>query len=136
MSAREVMDAIAPAHAVDTTIATARRVDDVLHVRVSAANYFDDSSCVELLAVMESLAASSVKGGPSKLLMDLSDIAMAGSHFIGVISAIHRTAKAENRQLALTGVNPQLAMSFKIACVERFVRIFDDVEAAIRKLNR
>jgi anti-anti-sigma regulatory factor len=108
----------------------------VVVIRLSPANFFNDLHCFDV----GQLTAELIRQCPSqRVVMDLAAVQSAGSNFIGMLTGLAKESRRVESELGVANLSPALAMTFRIACVSKSVKLFASLKeattAAARRLS-
>ena len=99
----------------------------VVLVRLSPANFFNDLHCCDV----GQLTGELIRQCPSRrVVIDLAAVQSAGSNFIGMLTGLAKESRSVESELGVTNLNPTLAMTFRIACVNKSVKLFPSLKEA------
>ena len=80
---------------------------------------------------LRSLLADTVKGGRRRVVVDLSATEFMDSSGLGALIAGLKTARQAGGDLRIAQVTPQVAMVLQLTNLDRVLRSYDSVEAAL-----
>ncbi len=110
-----------------------RREAGALVARVEHAQLYRDDLCAELrnqlVCLVEACEAPI-------LVIDLSRVRELGSRLIGALVLIRKATEDRGGKMALAQMSDAVAMSFRVAGLQKTLRGFDSVAEAARQLTR
>ncbi len=80
---------------------------------------------------LRSLLTETVKGGRRRVVVDLSATEFMDSSGLGALIAGLKTARQAGGDLRIAQVTPQVAMVLQLTNLDRVLRAYDSVEAAL-----
>ena len=80
---------------------------------------------------LRSLLTDTVKGGRRRVVVDLSATEFMDSSGLGALIAGLKTARQAGGDLRIAQVTPQVAMVLQLTNLDRVLRSYDSVEAAL-----
>ena len=67
--------------------------------------------------------------GAKTLLMDLKDTTFVDSSGLGTLVSVLKKVRAQNCEMVVCSINPQVKMLFELTSMDRVFRVFKDREA-------
>jgi anti-anti-sigma factor len=101
--------------------------------RLEHAQVFGDDLCAEIRNRLVSLVEACEA---PILVIDLSKVRELGSRLIGALVQIRKAAEDRGGRMALAQMSDAVAMSFRVAGLQKTLRGFDSVAEAARQLAR
>ena len=67
--------------------------------------------------------------GAKTLLMDLKETSFVDSSGLGTLVSVLKAVRAQDCEMYVCAINPQVKMLFELTCMDRVFEIFEDREA-------
>lgn len=72
---------------------------------------------------------------PRKMVIDFTKVKFFTSQTLGLLLDIWRKLKANNGEVVISGINPQLHRVFRITNLDKIFRFFPDQDSAVKALT-
>lgn len=89
---------------------------------------------IENISPFETLVNKCVEQ-KSHILIDLSDLTFIDSSSLGIIVVYYTKSEKNSRHFALININSDIMQMFKITGLDKRIKIFDDLQDAVKSLD-
>ena len=118
---------------IDQVHITTQRHGDVFVMRIEHPSIFADEVCVEL----RDLLVKFIKQTKApRIVIDMSRIQELGSRFLGALIMLRKTADSCGGKLLLSQMSDQVAMSFRVAGLNKTIRTVSSLDNAISEMDK
>jgi anti-sigma B factor antagonist len=93
------------------------------------------SDVEEIGRISNKIADFVVKNKPSKLVFDFQKVKFFSSQILGMLLDMRARLSANNGEVVISAINPQLHRVFRITNLDKIFRFFPDVESAVKTTN-
>lgn len=113
---------------------TSQELDDVLVVSFNDAKILDEARIQEIGKELMGLVEQSSAG--KKLVLDFKGVQFMSSAMIGKLVLLNKKAKAEEIDLRLCEISPNVLEVFKITRLNKVFTIEPDLQTALKSFNK
>jgi anti-anti-sigma factor len=89
------------------------------------------SDVEEINSLSDKIAEYVDKNRPSKLIFDFKHVKFFSSQVLGMLLSMRAKLSANEGEVLISSINPQLHRVFRITNLDKIFRFFPDVESAI-----
>ena len=90
----------------------------------------------EINTISNKIADFIEKSRPSKLIFDFKQVKFFSSQVLGMLLNTRNKLSANNGEVLISSINPQLHRVFRITNLDKIFKFFPDVESAVNTTNK
>lgn len=93
------------------------------------------SDVEEISAITRKIIDFVEKNRPSRLIFDFKQVKFFSSQVLGMLLTMRSKLSANEGEVLISSINPQLHRVFRITNLDKIFRFFPDVESAVNTAN-
>jgi anti-sigma B factor antagonist len=93
------------------------------------------SNVEEILAISKQISEFIEENHPSRIIVDFENVKFFSSMVLGLLLDMRAKLKADDGEVVVSAINPQLYRVFKITNLDKVFRFFPDKESAVEAMS-